>query len=357
MKDNRDNKAIIIPVDDIREDLQEFTDEELGGIVRALFESREQDFKDRAMRIVYRKLRAANERINATYEAKRERFKKAAEARWQKDGNEPQESEREEAEIEQKNAVKTEENSEEKGKKTTHKMQSDAMQRNATHSDALKCNAIPNQTIPYQTKPRKESDREKTAAHGGTHSPDFSEKKQKREADPSGDRQSQTSPGTSEQPPDGTDWRKYWNDRAADSDIPHIGMTPKRSERIQQLTKQFGAESIRAVIDYVTGSRRLSRRNGKSNFRATFDWVTGEAFQQLLEEALQERRESLRKKQEAEEELRHNPPAPKPKSRRETLAGWIDAVKNGSKSPSIIAILRVARESGELKELGLAWDG
>lgn len=151
MKDNRDNKAIIIPVNDMRETLQDFTDEEVGGIIRALFNGGEPDFKDRAMRIVYRQLRAANERINATYEAKRERYKKAAEARWQKDGDGQQESTQEEAEIEPEEA----ENTDEKGENATHKTQSDAMQRNATHSDALKCNAIPNQTKPYHTKPNQ----------------------------------------------------------------------------------------------------------------------------------------------------------------------------------------------------------
>lgn len=134
-------------------------------------------------------------------------------------------------------------------------------------------------------------------------------------------------------------------------------MTPQRRERIEQLSEQYGADSIRVVIDYVTSNYRLCRRNGKSNFRATFDWVTGKAFQQLLEEALQEHRERLRQEQKAEEEQHRNPPPAKPKSRRENLSEYIEAVKNGNQSSTIIAILRNAKEDGTLQQLGLEWDG
>lgn len=317
MKDNSKN-IIIIPVDDLQETLQDFTDEEVGGIIRAIIGAREPNFEDRAMRIVYRQLCATNERFKEAHEAKRERFKKAAEARWKSN------------EEEQGEGQSTVENA-----------------TNATHQDAMQRNAIPNLTKPNLTKKKECEEKKATDKSATTHTQNFSQKQEGEASEQ--DKQMQT-------PILSTDWRAYWNGHATD-DIPHIGsMTAQRRERMKRLEAEHGAASIRAVIDYVTSCRRLSRKSGKSGFRATFDWVIGEAFHQLLEEAMQERRERQRQEQEAQEELRRTPPAPPPKSKRETFAEYIEAANKGEASPSIIAILRQAKTSGTLEKLKLVWD-
>lgn len=221
------------------------------------------------------------------------------------------------------------------------------MQRNATHQDAIQRNAIPNLTKPNLTKKKECVEKKATDKSAATHTQNFSQKQEGEASEQ--DKQMQT-------PILSTDWRAYWNGHATD-DIPHIGMTAQRRERMKRLEAEHGAASIRAVIDYVTSCRRLSRKSGKSGFRATFDWATGDAFQQLLEEAMQERRERQRQEQEAQEELRRTPPAQPPKSKRETFAEYIEAANKGEASPSILAILRQAKKSNTLEKLELVWDG